>query len=352
MKQIYILLLSAMLAIGSADAAIVKTAKTRHATAKAPTTLPATNVTSKSFTANWKPYSGASLYQVMVYEPIQVETDDTYCVLQEGFDYITVGTYDDPEFPDDWVVYLSDAGYTDTPDWMAYMPVLAKGMVGGIVYSPYIDLTNNDGTFTVVLTLEGYAGSKVVLKSTGATEEKQEYVCTVTGTNEASFTFTNGSHDTFLTYIDYGIENDTEGQYTDYYCFITDFSIFQDLKAGDQFLRLVQEVETEEDSGDTSYDFTDMTFRNGAKNLAYDVMAITVTYNDPDDPWDYDIDYSDFSSLEYVTLGGSDSQIDAIATPTEAEYYNLQGVKVSKDAMAPGLYIRRTGDKAEKIMVK
>ena len=35
-----------------------------------------------------------------------------------------------------------------------------------------------------------------------------------------------------------------------------------------------------------------------------------------------------------------------------AEYYNLQGVRVDGDSLAPGIYIKRQGNKATKIYVK
>jgi penicillin-binding protein-related factor A (putative recombinase) len=36
----------------------------------------------------------------------------------------------------------------------------------------------------------------------------------------------------------------------------------------------------------------------------------------------------------------------------EPEYYTLQGIKVSVDRLTPGIYIRRQGTKATKILVK
>lgn len=47
--------------------------------------------------------------------------------------------------------------------------------------------------------------------------------------------------------------------------------------------------------------------------------------------------------------------IDAIGTDVvegEAEYFNLQGVKINPENAAPGLYIRRQGGKVAKVMVK
>lgn len=46
--------------------------------------------------------------------------------------------------------------------------------------------------------------------------------------------------------------------------------------------------------------------------------------------------------------------VDAIATDNagEAEYYTLEGLKVGKDALTPGLYIVRKGGKASKVIIR
>lgn len=46
--------------------------------------------------------------------------------------------------------------------------------------------------------------------------------------------------------------------------------------------------------------------------------------------------------------------IDVVGVDTEApaEYYNLQGVRVDSNSLVPGIYVRRSGDKAVKVLVK
>lgn len=46
------------------------------------------------------------------------------------------------------------------------------------------------------------------------------------------------------------------------------------------------------------------------------------------------------------------SHISSDTKDAPAEYFNLNGVRVSRDALAPGFYIKRQGDKAQKILVK
>ena len=48
----------------------------------------------------------------------------------------------------------------------------------------------------------------------------------------------------------------------------------------------------------------------------------------------------------------SSDMIESANNNAPAEYFNLQGIKVSADNLTPGIYIRRTGNKAEKILVK
>lgn len=55
----------------------------------------------------------------------------------------------------------------------------------------------------------------------------------------------------------------------------------------------------------------------------------------------------------HVTFSKTTS-IDAVGVDTEApaEYYNLQGVRVDSNSLVPGIYVRRSGDKAVKVLVK
>lgn len=82
-----------------------------------------------------------------------------------------------------------------------------------------------------------------------------------------------------------------------------------------------------------------------------DNVNITVHYikNDP-------TNYVQFNSNDAVT--GIESVAEDISgtnggnADVAVEYYTLQGIKVSGDALSPGIYIRRQGDSAEKIAVR
>lgn len=63
------------------------------------------------------------------------------------------------------------------------------------------------------------------------------------------------------------------------------------------------------------------------------------------------------SEVKTIAISKADdtTAIDQIGTDFvegEAEYFNLQGVKINPENAAPGLYIRRQGGKAAKVMVK
>ena len=54
------------------------------------------------------------------------------------------------------------------------------------------------------------------------------------------------------------------------------------------------------------------------------------------------------------TISGA-SGVDDIAVDREngdEEYFSLQGIKVSKENLAPGIYIRKSGKKTEKVWIR
>ena len=59
--------------------------------------------------------------------------------------------------------------------------------------------------------------------------------------------------------------------------------------------------------------------------------------------------------VERVAVADVPTGVEGVAADAEngeAEYFNLNGVKVDADNLVPGLYIRRSGNKAEKVVVK
>ena len=351
MKKIYFLFAMLLMASMVATAAPRKAASRKYASSvQTPVTLPATDVTATGFTANWKAVPNAAVYQVTCYEPITVEEDGEYVILEEGFNYVDVGTSVEPYFPDESFINFADYEWTDTPDWQGWWPVFAQGMVSGIIYSPYMALENNDGKFTLNIDIQGYAGAMFKVVCYGSKEVEKDLYLTENGLNKFSVEFDCGTHDTFFRFVEYGIVDDPDMEYADKWDFIDNIQVVQELKAGDTFLRLIELYETDEDSYETSHRFDNMQFLYGASHLAYDVMAMVVVYNDPWDDWDYDVYYSDYSPLEHVTLTSSVEAIETESTEP-VEYFNLQGQRVN-GTLTPGIYIRRQGESTSKIYVK
>lgn len=268
-----------------------------------PQVLPPTDVTATGFTANWEPVSGAEGYAVLVYNRSEAPSDGVYAVLYENFNLVSAGSWVEPEWVDEYYIDLSrdPYNYTYGPDWtVAGYASFAGGMVGGVIYSPYIDLTNDGGTFTVNICVQGYSGSEYVVTSCGATEESESFILTETGANEFSATFTNGCHDTFLRFVDNGFPDD-DGTHADCFTYLDEVTVTQQLKAGDQVLQLV-DLNEEIDAPDTSCPFEPLRFTYDENTFYYDVVAAFRDYDDPDDPYSYEQWYSDYSDLQEVKL--------------------------------------------------
>lgn len=96
----------------------------------------------------------------------------------------------------------------------------------------------------------------------------------------------------------------------------------------------------------------------GGANTAYHLLAEedenyqptgeTKWYANEDDPLSFAI----APKIEFEAPQSGVADIDAATDAAPAVYYNLQGVCLGAKVPAPGLYIRRQGDKAEKVLVK
>lgn len=49
---------------------------------------------------------------------------------------------------------------------------------------------------------------------------------------------------------------------------------------------------------------------------------------------------------------GGISAVEIETNNGEAVYYNLQGIRVNADALTPGIYVRRQGNKSVKVLVR
>lgn len=354
MKKFYTTILLAATAFGCMAASGTEPAKALplRTIAVTPEVLPATEITETGFTANWEAVAGAEGYCMFVYEPVQIESAGTYRVLDESFNLVNKGSTVEPEFDGNFSCSLDkDYDFTFTPDWTVIGCAFAKGMVSGNIYTPTTDLTNNDGKYTLVLDIVGQQGTIISVKSVGSTTVTKTAVLDTPGGGQLRFDFENGNHETYLYIVDMGIEGDDDGTYANVLSFFDNIAIEQDLQAGDTVLRLVT-LNDNISTPATSARFDNMKFLYDAKHLCYDFYAAYMFYNDPDDPWDYDVDYSNFSALQPVDLATSGAAAPEVADPVaEAEYYDLTGRRVTAETLAPGIYIERRGNATRKIAV-
>lgn len=353
MKKIYAFVLLCAMALGAYAQAPLRKVHKAPST-EAVTVLPAEDITETGFTARWEPMPGAECYLVNVYEPVTITEAGKYILLEENFNLVNAGTFLEPYDPvenldDDYEYFCfsDDFDWTYTPDWWAFWGIFARGMVGGYIQSPYMDLTANDGKFELEICVQGYQGAMVEIISHGLVEEKHDVILEKSGENWITLEFTNGIHDTYITYADFGIENDPEGNYAACFDFLDEFRVMQDYKAGDVALRPVA-VSTDVYGDRMAYG--SLPYAYGAKHLAYDVQAVFVTDN-PDNPIGYDTDYSPWSQLQHVYLEGYQNAIEEVGAPTAAtRYFDLQGRAVSAEKAKGGVFVKVTGSKVEKII--
>lgn len=364
MKKIYFLMLSASVGASLFAATPAKLMRARSAAVTTPQVLPASDITADGFTANWKAVAGADGYAVFVTSREEVTEPGTRTVLFEDFNLVSQGSVIEPVFIEEITTTLSDYMLTSTPDWTISQCILAGGKIGGVIWTPYIDVRADNGNYRVTLNIMGYAGQEIVVTSLGSRETVKKFLLADNGGNIVTLEFDNGTQDTFLRIVDNGFPDDTEGLHIDKIAYLDDIEVTQNFKAGEDVYRLVAVGETE----DTSLSFAQLPFANGEKRLYYDLYATSVYYPDPDDPWDYETDYSDFSPKQEVLLTGyvgiSEAEArhgitvegNSITCPGEFEVYTPAGSAVARATghadVAPGIYIVKSAGTTAKILVK
>lgn len=210
---------------------------------KTPVTLPATNVASYGFTANWQSVPQATAYAVYTILTHTAQADnEPFNLFKSDFSAVKVGTIDSP-----WDysrlggirVFLDDLA--PRCDWIAFAPMAAQGMFGisnmfldynvpGTIYSPILDLSHNGGKSTLRFNVLGRNVTKLricVLKdrADGKADELFKTECPVTtDLAEQVITLEKGEKDT---YVEISI---TEG--TGYVLF-DDLQLSQNLNKGE-----------------------------------------------------------------------------------------------------------------------
>lgn len=137
------------------------------------------------------------------------------------------------------------------------------------------------------------------------------------------------------------------GNYIDFEPKDSDVKIYYTLDGRDPIIPESSPVALSDRSNETTEDHTGKTYDLDERPLIYDGSPLSVHYvavkagHSP-------------SAVGDIAIPGIPTAIDIIGcddTPAEAIYYNMQGLRVMQP-LSPGLYIRRQGSKAEKIIVR
>lgn len=184
---------------------------------KTPITLPATNVASYGFTANWQSVPQATAYAVYTILTHTAQADnEPFNLFKSDFSAVKVGTIDSP-----WDysrlggirVFLDDLA--PRCDWIAFAPMAAQGMFGisnmfldynvpGTIYSPILDLSHDGGKSTLRFNVLGRNVTKLRIcvlkdKADGKADELFKTECPVTtDLAEQVITLEKGEKDTYV----------------------------------------------------------------------------------------------------------------------------------------------------------
>ena len=309
-----------------------------------PVVLPATNVTKTGFTANWEQVENAEAYCVFVYTEHTAQQDETYTLLHEDFDLITFGNIGNPVWSEE--LYENLDIYTSLHNWTVYgYTTYVKGMVGGLVYTPYIDLRNDGGKYTVNLSVYGESGDEIFVESDGTKEEIQSFVLEYTGLTYVTLTFNNGRKDTF-----FHLHNTKGNEF-----YVDEVQVTQDLKKGDKAYVYVDLNDAVPETS-TSWDFKKLKYAPGADIVYYDLYAVLREYNDPEHPDRYEQVYSDFSDMMQVVLNpeatGIESNVSddvkysvhgntlniSLSEPSDVNVFDVAGRKIHCGNYAAGTH--------------
>ena len=363
MKQFYSLIACMLLVATPAFAQKAQVVRRASTTLERPTVLPATNITSNAFTANWNPVPGAEAYCVYVYIKDVAPSYGEYTIVDEDFNGIDFGSLIEPAGGDEYGVNLSEMGYAFTYGWEAYAyPNFVPSMVAGLLYSPFLVLKNTGGNYRVHLTTHANRDDQIRVESHGS-GEKQVVIYTVgiddyqsTGMSTQTLDFDNGTRDLFFSAINVTAQ---VGQ-ADY---IDRVQVTQDLLAGDVVYTNIaadDAVMAEDDWGTpiTSKRFTlNSNYLNGKTEVYYDVYAAVEDWSTPNGSTPYTLVTSPYSQKVLVNLQDRTSEVvedpfsgiaDIKTTnlPTDDNYYDLTGRRVANPT--PGIYIHQ----GKKVIIK
>lgn len=334
-----------------------------------PEVLPASDVNGfAEYTANWVRTPKATSYMVRNYDVYTCPDDEekSHIVLHEDFskvegpsssDFGNAESFDNPY--DD--IPLDD--YTANIGWIGCGNAIFEGMMGcdwsqgySAIYTPALHLCNNNGDFTVKVTVLGYEGDNIIVSASSANcDNSSIYIGKDGEPVNVTLNFTGGTDNEVLTfYSSYGAQ-----------FFIDDITVEQNLTKGNRVLTLANSQII--DDGDIcNHKFSGLT--TGANlSHAYDVTAIYAKYTNtcksaPSDKI-YVKNPSSVSGVtsdesESITINGNSISVNM----TESAYvtiYDIYGRSVAQEhgkelkfTLPQGLYIIRTPSRTIKVLLE
>lgn len=216
-----------------------------------PEVLPATNVTSTGFTANWTAVDSAAFYEVDVVANLPIAASGTATIEDESFDGVDVGTEASPAYH---TMQGDLNAYTRYPDWYGVTLMLAEGKVGlknyaaamgvyAMLYTPVYQVSGTPGTIKLSLTADAVDCSSQTQLGVALIEIKgnEEVMvgdwqfATLDGTGK-QLDFTLGACSSY--YIAIGFEDPSDPYGTNAVVYVDQLKMTQELEAGTVLSRL------------------------------------------------------------------------------------------------------------------
>jgi hypothetical protein len=315
-----------------------------------PDLLPATDITSSGYTANWNKVAKATRYLVNNYGVYTADKDiSSKAILDEDFSGITAEVTEstDPYNPEA-VGNEEEIGldsYTKNAGWLTLGTTVCQGMIGAeagsestnYIITPTLYLDNDDN-FNITLKAYGTTGSALVIQT-----NNKNYAAYF----ESSDNSEHGTIDNTFTIPDRDKAQVIYLYTLDKTAFMLDgVKVTQNVKAGDKIYTWLGSKEVKADS--LCYAFS------GLDKYSYGEYAYTVKSY-------YDLDgataESPLSAFQAVSLtgstgiGNSTSISDAGTLVKEVARYNAAGIRIS--APSKGLNIVKMSDgKVMKVYVR
>ncbi len=341
-----------------------------------PEVLPATNVTSTGFTANWTAVDSAAFYEVDVVANLPIASAGTATIEDEGFNGVDMGTETSPAYH---TMQGDLNAYTRYPDWYGVTLMLAEGKVGlknyaaamgaySMLYTPVYQVSGTPGTVKLSLTADAVNCSAqtelgvvmVEITETGETPVGDWQFATLTGTGQ-QLDFTLGACGSY--YIAIGFDDPADPYGTNAVVYIDQLKVTQELEAGAVLSRLSHMATAYNPSVDIT---VQEELRNGM--FYYYVYGVSFGangqfYSAPSDIMPVQLPTKAESTVAHgLRLYAEPGQLTVVAVAeSEAVIYDASGRAVQAARLAPGantfalqpgLYFVRSGADTYKALLQ